>query len=64
MACNIYYDIEIAKTTNADQIRAMTDEGLAEWAYTITLGAFGDKKDWLNWLKQEARDVIPAEEGV
>ena len=40
--------------TNADRIRSMTDEELAEWASAITLSEFGDKKDWLDWLKQEA----------
>ena len=40
-------------STNADRIRSMTDEELAEWASAITLDEFGDKKDWLDWLKQE-----------
>ena len=39
--------------TNADRIRSMTDEELAEWASAITLDEFGDKKYWLDWLKQE-----------
>lgn len=42
------------KQTNADRIRTMTDEELAEWASAITLDEFGDKKDWLGWLRQEA----------
>ena len=40
--------------TWGDKIRAMTDEELAEWASAITLNEFGDKKDWLDWLKEEA----------
>ena len=43
--------------TNADRIRSMSDEEIAEWASAITLDEFGDKKDWLNWLKQEAKDA-------
>lgn len=50
--------------TNADRIRAMTDEELAEWIY-LTVGfrdcpiredrCFEDcEKRWLDWLKQEA----------
>jgi hypothetical protein len=41
------------KKTNADRIREMSDEELAEWASAITLEEFGDKKDWLDWLKEE-----------
>lgn len=44
------------KKTNADRIRAMTDEEIAEWASAITLNEFGDKNDWLNWLKQEVEE--------
>ena len=39
--------------TKGDRIRSMTDEELAEWASAITLDEFGDKKYWLDWLKQE-----------
>jgi hypothetical protein len=50
--------------TNADCIRAMTDEELAEWIYQETTNAlnllsFGKDKPsksfftWLEWLKQE-----------
>jgi len=54
--------------TNADKIRAMTDEEIADWIYDITTNAlrilqigsdmstqsyFG----WLNWLKQEAAAI-------
>jgi hypothetical protein len=46
--------------TNADRIRAMTDEELAEWLESLTTSSgwtfllFG--KSWLDWLKQEATD--------
>ena len=45
--------------TNADRIRAMSDEELAKWASAITRDEFGDKKDWLYWLKKEADHVYP-----
>lgn len=61
--------------TNADRIRAMTDEELAEWAAALPCCppgyAYGDlcwpndscenthqtRKCWLDWLKQEVKDV-------
>ena len=43
--------------SNADRIRAMTDEELAEWVWGAeTAGrAYGPrgKQAWLDWLKQE-----------
>ena len=46
--------------TNADRLRAMSDEELAEWVWGAeTAGrAYGPrgKKAWLDWLKQEAKD--------
>lgn len=50
---------QIEKTqTNADRIRSMTDEEMAEWVWGAeTAGrAYGprDKKAWLDWLKEEA----------
>ena len=42
--------------TNADRLRAMSDEEMAEWASAITLNEFGDKKAWLDWLKERAKD--------
>lgn len=42
--------------TNADRLRAMSDEEIAEWVSAITLDEFGDKKDWLNWLEEEAKE--------
>ena len=41
--------------TNADRIRAMSDEELDKWASAITLDKFGDKKDWLYWPKKDAQ---------
>lgn len=45
------------KQTNADRIRAMSDEELADWVWGAeTAGrAYGPrgKKAWLDWLKQE-----------
>ncbi len=44
--------------TNADRIRAMSDEELAEWVWGAeTAGrAYGPrgKKAWIDWLKEEA----------
>ena len=53
------------KKTNADRVRAMTDEELAEFlngtdgdflptgeALTVSAG----KNRWLDWLRQEAKD--------
>lgn len=46
------------KKTNADRIRAMTDEELANWVWSAESAgrAYGPrgKKAWLDWLKQEA----------
>ena len=44
--------------TNADRIRAMTDEELAIWVWGAESAgrAYGPrgKKAWLDWLQQEA----------
>ncbi len=44
--------------TNADRIRVMSDEELADWVWSAetagrTYGPRG-KNAWLDWLKQEA----------
>ena len=48
------------RMTNADRIRAMTDEELADWVWGVeTAGrAYGPrgKQSWLDWLKREAKD--------
>ncbi len=43
-------------TTNADRIRAMTDEELADKLWSISHYLQGKKKisEWLDWLQQEA----------
>ncbi len=44
--------------TNADRIRSMSDEELAEWFDTVTKdvldGSTWNKKGWLKWLKAES----------
>ena len=64
--CNSYYDVKIKKETNADRIRAMSNEELARF---IFIGCDGRKcvetdesesiphqceRCWIDWLKQEA----------
>ena len=48
-------DCEDKKPSNADRIRAMTDEELAEWlSCNCTGDGYGNSaEDWLDWLKQE-----------
>lgn len=48
--------------TNADRIRAMTDEELAKWIARQTTAAGQivpdeEYKFWLDWLKQEVEDA-------
>ena len=48
---------EFEPQTNADKLRSMTDEKLAEWLHDIHLIShdIGLSNDWwLDWLKQEA----------
>ena len=40
-------------TTNADRIRAMTDEELAEWLFGAWHQSWYTLQEWLDWLKQE-----------
>lgn len=43
--------------TNADRIRQMTDEELAEFLRSIEWGHIPKSvKGWLDWLRQEAND--------
>lgn len=42
-----------AKQTNADRIRQMSDEELADWL--VMNGNGEDYKGWLEWLKEEAK---------
>ena len=41
--------------TNADRIRSMSDEELAEWiSCNCTGDGYGNSaEDWLDWLRQE-----------
>jgi len=47
--------------TNADRIRSMTDEELAEWFYFSSLGFHYNQEEMLNWLKQETTGKDGAE---
>ena len=47
-----------APMTNADRIRAMSDEELAKWLEYEGGGACAEVCGWLNWLQK------PAEEGT
>lgn len=49
--CRTYRRYKPKPITNADRIRAMTDEELAEWIISTTED---DTVGWLDWLKQEA----------
>jgi hypothetical protein len=52
------------RQTNADRIRSMTDEEMAEFLYggccregeTFPCPDVGCKKCWLDWLKEEAKE--------
>lgn len=67
--CLDYDKWQTAKRTNADRIRAMTDEGLVKWIESLEPAACPYRDDhgddcrfthcadcWLDWLKQEAND--------
>lgn len=68
--CNSYFKLsdfyrmagkaEAYTMTNADRLRAMSDEELADWVWGAeTAGrAYGPwgKKAWLDWLRQEAKE--------
>ena len=53
-----YRESEPHKQTNAERIRSMTDEELAEWFNTVTKYVLGgstwNKKGWLKWLRAES----------
>lgn len=46
--------LKIGLKTNADRIRAMTDEELAEWFWKNDWTYLKTKREMLDWLKQEA----------
>lgn len=41
------------KLSNADRIRSMTDEELAEWLFCAWHQSWYTRQEWLDWLKQE-----------
>lgn len=56
---------KMQRQTNADRIRAMSDEEMAEFIYNCVNGEFWrvrvgvktqKKSDWLDWLKQEVEE--------
>jgi hypothetical protein len=49
------FDSPKKKQTNADRIRNMTDEEMADWL--IMNGDGSDYETWLAWLKQEATNA-------
>ena len=44
------------KLSNADRIRAMSDEELAKWLEYEGGGACAEVCGWLNWLQQPAEE--------
>ena len=63
--CDMFYSefdpIDEPKQTNADRIRAMTDEELAKKmsgleSFALTCGGGWPPKKWLDWLRQEAEE--------
>ncbi len=58
--CCLNYDgdncrrIRTVEPTNADRIRSMSDEELAEWLEDRTMLPINGL--WLDWLKQEVKD--------
>lgn len=52
---NVTMEITASKftTTNADRIRNMSDEELADWIYYHNT-KFSSEKQWLEWLQSEA----------
>ena len=69
LAISTCYCYEKGNPSNADRIRAMTDEELAEWFHRIQYDVSDyycgghsceptlptGKESWLGWLKQEAK---------
>ena len=42
--------------TNADRIRAMSDEELMLWLYAYADGSGKTREQWIEWLKKEVDD--------
>ncbi len=41
--------------SNADRIRGMTDEELADWLFQAWHNSWYTLQEWLDWLKDEAK---------
>ena len=57
-----YFEIVASKKTNADRIRRMSDEELAEFLvkYDISLeNKETEPNNWLEWLQSEAEELAP-----
>lgn len=57
--CRIYRQFRQKPATNADRIRAMSDEELAKkisgvGSFALTCGDSWPPEKWLDWLRQEA----------
>ena len=51
---DIDFEVEEAKSTNADRIRSMSDEELAKWLEHFGIYPFDqDGTSWTEWLKKE-----------
>ena len=44
------------KPTNADRIRAMSDEEFSHFLFGIQCAPASKPKEWLDWLRQKAED--------
>ena len=51
-----YEEAKPKPITNADRIRAMTDEELADWLFGAWHQSWYTRQEWLDWLKQEAEE--------
>jgi hypothetical protein len=52
--CIDEYNLSQKTITNADRIRSMTDEELAEWLFGAWHQSWYTRQEWLDWLRQEA----------
>lgn len=52
--CRTYRRFRPKPKTNADRIRAMSDEELAAWIAKRSPGTTAER--WLDWLRQEVTD--------
>ena len=58
--CHYIHDCENKVLTNADRIRSMSDEELAEWFSTVTddvlRGSTWSKDGWMKYLQSEVEE--------